>query len=59
MAEIHGTLGCLAVAGGKEVENLLELHTAGLTYTIATRLTAQNQQRGRNASLVIPKKRCV
>ena len=36
MAEIHGTLGCLAVAGGKEVENLLELHTRGLTYKTAT-----------------------
>ena len=36
MAEIHGTLGCLAVAGGKNVENLLELHTRGITYDIAT-----------------------
>ncbi len=36
MAEIHGTLGCLAVAGGKEIENLLELHTSGLTYKMAT-----------------------
>ena len=36
MAEIHGTLGCLAVAGGKEIENLLELHTSGLSYKIAT-----------------------
>ena len=24
------------MAGGKEVENLLELHTSGLTYSIAT-----------------------
>ena len=36
MAEIHGTLGCLAVAGGKEVENLLELHTRGLSFKTAS-----------------------
>ena len=36
MAEIHGTLGCLAVNGGKEVEDLRELHTRGITYNIAT-----------------------
>ena len=30
MAEIHGTLGCLAVNGGKDVTDLRELHTRGI-----------------------------
>ena len=36
MAEIHGTLGCLATNGGKEVKDLRELHTDDLGYEIAT-----------------------
>ena len=36
MAEIHGTLGCLATNGGKEVKDLRELHTDDLEYEIAT-----------------------
>jgi ATP-dependent Lhr-like helicase len=36
MAEIHGTLGCLSVNGGKEVDDLRELHTRGLSYRVAT-----------------------
>ena len=32
MAEIHGTLGCLATNGGKEVKDLRELHTDDLEY---------------------------
>ena len=36
MAEIHGTLGCIAMAGGKEVEDIRDLYTKGVTYEIAT-----------------------
>lgn len=36
MAEIHGTLGCLSVNGGKDVTDLRELHTRGLSYKTAT-----------------------
>jgi hypothetical protein len=36
MAEIHGTLGCLSVNGGKDVDDLRELHTRGLSYRVAT-----------------------
>jgi ATP-dependent Lhr-like helicase len=36
MAEIHGTLGCLASNGGSDAEDLLNLHTAGLSYRVAT-----------------------
>jgi len=36
MAEIHGTLGCLSVNGGKDVDDLRELHTRGLSYKVAT-----------------------
>lgn len=35
MAEIHATLGCLAVHGGDEADDLLDLHTHGITYDIA------------------------
>jgi len=48
MAEIHGTLGCLAVAGGRDVGNLLELHTKGLTYKIATSFNGPNRYSGRS-----------
>ena len=36
MAEIHGTLGCLATNGGKDVKDLRELLTEGMEYEIAT-----------------------
>ena len=36
MGEIHGTLGCLAANGGRDVEDLLTLHTAGITYRMAS-----------------------
>ncbi|PDH24950.1 MAG: hypothetical protein CND29_01265 [Marine Group II euryarchaeote MED-G36] len=32
MAGVHGTLGCLAVSGASEMEDLRELYTGGLTY---------------------------
>ena len=35
MAEIHGTLGCLASNGGKDAKDLRELHVDGLQYQIA------------------------
>ena len=36
MAEIHGTLGCIAEAGGKDMEDIRDLYTKGLTYEVAT-----------------------
>ena len=36
MAEIHGTLGCLSVNGGGDVDDLRELHISGLSYKVAT-----------------------
>mgnify|MGYP005674465601 CR=1 FL=1 len=35
MAEIHGTLGCLATNGGKDVKDLRELHTEGMEYELS------------------------
>ena len=35
MAEVHGTLGMLASQGAKEMDDLRELYTGGLTYQIA------------------------
>ena len=34
MTEVHGTLGCLAVAGAAEMDDLRELYTGGLNYEI-------------------------
>ena len=34
MADVHGTLGCLSVAGGSELEDIRELYTGGLTYQV-------------------------
>ena len=34
MTEVHGTLGCLAVAGAAEMDDLRELYTGGLSYEI-------------------------
>ncbi|MGY8703968.1 MAG: hypothetical protein ACKVGY_06500, partial [Candidatus Poseidoniales archaeon] len=35
MAEVHGTLGCLAVAGAAEMEDIRSLYTGGLSYELA------------------------
>ena len=35
MADIHGTLGCFKANGGQLVDDLRDLHTAGLTYRIS------------------------
>jgi ATP-dependent Lhr-like helicase len=32
MAEVHGTLGCLAIAGAAEMEDIRSLYTGGLNY---------------------------
>ena len=36
MAEIHGTLGRISEAGGKDMEDLRDLYTKGLSYEVAT-----------------------
>jgi ATP-dependent helicase Lhr and Lhr-like helicase len=36
MAEIHGTLGCIANIGGKDVEDVRDLYTKGVTYQTST-----------------------
>jgi len=36
MAEIHGSLGCIAMHGGKEVDDVRDLYTKGITYKVAT-----------------------
>ncbi len=55
MAEIHGTLGCLAMNGGKEADNLLELHTRGLTYKVATAFEGTKPTEWSEQSLGDPK----
>ena len=36
MADVHGTLGCLAVAGGSDLEDIRELYTGGLTFEVGS-----------------------
>ena len=36
MAEIHGTLGRISEAGGKEMEDIRDLYTKGISYEVAT-----------------------
>lgn len=55
MAEIHGTLGCLVTNGGKEVDDLTELQTRGLTYKIATAFDKTTPTQWQNESLGDPK----
>jgi ATP-dependent Lhr-like helicase len=35
MAEVHGTLGCLAMHGGKDAKDLRDLYTRGLEFELA------------------------
>ncbi|MDP7002667.1 MAG: DEAD/DEAH box helicase [Candidatus Thalassarchaeaceae archaeon] len=35
MTEVHGTLGCLAVAGASEMDDIRSLYTGGLNYEVA------------------------
>ncbi len=39
MAEIHGTLGCLASNGGKDVADLRDLYASNLEYEFATKFS--------------------
>ena len=42
MAEIHGTLGCIAEAGGKDMDDVRDLYTKGITYEVATEFDVLN-----------------
>ena len=42
MAEIHGTLGCIAEAGGKDMDDVRDLYTKGITYEVATEYDGLN-----------------
>jgi len=39
MTEVHGTLGCLAIAGAAEMDDLRELYTGGLSYEVGESFT--------------------
>ena len=54
MAEIHGTLGCLAVNGGKDVEDLRELHTRGIRYKVAVEFDGRTPTKWENRELSDP-----
>ena len=54
MAGVHGTLGCLAVAGASEMEDLRELYTGGLTYEIAEEFSGATPSRWASSTLSDP-----
>ncbi len=53
MAEIHGTLGRISEAGGKEMEDIRDLYTKGISYEVATEFDGLLQQNGRREQLRI------
>ena len=58
MGEIHGTLGCLAANGGRDVEDLLTLHTAGVTYRMASAFSGTKVTSWTDMELGDPRKPC-
>ena len=54
MAGVHGTLGCLAVAGASEMEDLRALYTGGLTYEIAEDFSGGTPSKWASSSLSDP-----
>jgi len=54
MTEVHGTLGCLAVAGAAEMDDLRELYTGGLTYEIGEGFVGGDPSNWKKKSLSDP-----
>ena len=54
MTEVHGTLGCLAVAGAAEMDDLRELYTGGLNYEIGEGFVGGEPSNWRKKSLSDP-----
>ena len=54
MAEVHGTLGCLAVAGAAEMDDLTELYTGGLSYQMGSDFEAGTPGRWNDRKLSDP-----
>ena len=54
MTEVHGTLGCLAVAGAAEMEDLRELYTGGLSYEVGEAFTDGEPSNWRKRALSDP-----
>lgn len=54
MAEIHATLGCLAVHGGDEADDLLDLHTQGITYEMAVEFSGTKPTKWERKTLSDP-----
>ena len=54
MAEVHGTLGCLAIAGAAEMDDLRALYTGGLHYEMGVSFVGGNPSSWRKRSLSDP-----
>ena len=54
MTEVHGTLGCLAVAGAAEMDDLRELYTGGLSYEIGEGFVGGEPKEWRRKTLSDP-----
>ena len=54
MAEVHGTLGCLAIAGAAEMDDLRALYTGGLSYEMGESFVDGDPSSWRKRSLSDP-----
>ena len=58
MAEIHGTLGRISEAGGKEMEDIRDLYTKGINYEVATEFDGLNATKWEKRTIKIRTKHC-
>ena len=54
MSEVHGTLGCLAMAGAAEMDDLRELYTGGLSYELGENFVGGKPSSWKNKQLSDP-----
>ena len=54
MAEIHGTLGRISEAGGKEMEDVRDLYTKGISYEVATEFDGLNATKWEKRTITDP-----
>ena len=54
MAEIHGTLGRISEAGGKEMEDIRDLYTKGISYEVATEFDGLNATKWEKRTITDP-----
>ena len=54
MAEVHGTLGCLAMNGGKDAKDLRDLYTRGLEFDLAVEFDGMIPTKWQKKAIIDP-----